>query len=795
MEYILNQISDYILIVDKNGKIVFINDKFLHKLGYNKENLDNLNIKKIINHKEIKLDDILIEKKYTNKEIKFLKSNGKFINLDSYISLSEFKNKQCLFILSKNIEKYSYTKEDLEILLDNIDMATFIKDKNGKYIYASKSMKDVWYKAQDEVIGKYDEEVWDKNTAKTFRESDDDIRNKKVAKLYQQSSKVNGKNILSEDYKAPIYDKNNNLKYIVGSSKSIRLQRLVENCIFKNYSQFITEDFNPYEDMYELFNNLSNNIVNYLNAYGLSILLYDKNKQALIPYIKLKNSKKIFKNIDKIELTKEELIILQEEFPKGFKSKSKLKKPASIPNLHLELDDVSYVGVYPMQFRNELTGILSISYAKGNEPKYNLDDFFYETARKLSMLIRNYKLSSELKLEMQKRKESEEELEMYLSISVDLKAIINSDGFIEKVNNIWEKLLGWSCEEILSMQFLELIHPEDIVLLKELNTMNLKKEKTKHIVIRFLSKNGDYLWIETSLKYINNRKIFLFTGRNITKRKLIEQEKKKLEEAIVLESMRNEFFANISHEFRTPLNIILGTMQLIDKNINTDNITKSNLIKYVKTIKQNSYRLLRLVNNLIDISRIDIGYYKLQLSNHNIIKIIEDITLSVAEYVNHKNIDLVFDTELEEEKLACDPDKIERVMLNLLSNAIKYTDDGGNIKVYLKKVHNNIVVSVKDSGVGIPNDKIKLIFDRFGQANDIFNRRCEGSGIGLSIVKSIIQLHGGDIEVFSEIGKGSEFIFNIPIKKVEENNTIVVCDNKDYHIEKCNIEFSDIYNL
>lgn len=225
------------------------------------------------------------------------------------------------------------------------------------------------------------------------------------------------------------------------------------------------------------------------------------------------------------------------------------------------------------------------------------------------------------------------------------------------------------------------------------------------------------------------------TGIDVTSRKEVEVEKKKLEEAIHLESIRNEFFGNISHEFKTPLNIILGIVQLIDKNIELDNITKENLIRHVDIMKQNSYRLLRLVNNLIDISRIDIGYYNLQPSNYNIVKVIEDITLSIAEYVKHKKINLIFNTDVEEITLACDPDKIERVMLNLLSNAIKYTDDNGDIYVSLNKVNEDVVVSVKDSGVGIPNDKLELIFDRFGQANDILSRRCEGSGIGLSIVK------------------------------------------------------------
>lgn len=145
---------------------------------------------------------------------------------------------------------------------------------------------------------------------------------------------------------------------------------------------------------------------------------------------------------------------------------------------------------------------------------------------------------------------------------------------------------------------------------------------------------------------------------------------------------------------------------------------------------------------------------------------------------------------------SCDPDKIERVILNLLSNAIKYTHDNGNIEVSLKSDTNNVSISVKDSGLGIPQDKLDIIFDRFGQANNLLTRRCEGSGIGLSLVKAIVEMHGGKIKVYSEVGKGTEFIFNIPIKLLDENDKCINnYDNKDFYVEKCNIEFSDIYSL
>ena len=276
----------------------------------------------------------------------------------------------------------------------------------------------------------------------------------------------------------------------------------------------------------------------------------------------------------------------------------------------------------------------------------------------------------------------------------------------------------------------------------------------------------------------------------IKKRKEVEEEKKKLEETIQLESIRNEFFGNISHEFKTPLNIILGIVQLIDKNIELDNISKENLIRHVDIMKQNSYRLLRLVNNLIDISRIDIGYYNLQPSNYNIVKVIEDITLSIAEYVKHKKINMIFNTDVEEITLACDPDKIERVILNLLSNAIKFTDTGGKIDINLYMHNEQVCISIKDTGIGIPKDKTEVIFENFEQLDTTLSRGCEGTGMGLSVVKKLANLNNIKINVESELNKGSEFIITLPNNIVSKN---IKLQDKFAQDEKIDIEFSDIY--
>lgn len=260
-----------------------------------------------------------------------------------------------------------------------------------------------------------------------------------------------------------------------------------------------------------------------------------------------------------------------------------------------------------------------------------------------------------------------------------------------------------------------------------------------------------------------------------------------------------EFFSNISHELKTPINVILSAVQLLffkKGNINSAEFMDQ-LDRLLGIIKQNCFRLIRLVNNLIDISKFESGFLKLELKNHNIVSIVENITLSVSDYIKSKDVNIVFDTDVEERLMAVDADKIERIILNLLSNAVKFTNKGDKILVHVEDNEDAVRISVKDSGVGIPEDKLNTIFDRFAQVDDTLIRNREGSGIGLSLVKSLTEMHGGCIKVKSMLGEGSEFIFELPVRLVDnvyEDETKDMLNN-DSKIDKVLIEFSDIYSF
>jgi PAS domain S-box len=257
--------------------------------------------------------------------------------------------------------------------------------------------------------------------------------------------------------------------------------------------------------------------------------------------------------------------------------------------------------------------------------------------------------------------------------------------------------------------------------------------------------------------------------------------------------MQEEFVANISHELKTPLNVIYSTIQLFNIYFKNGSLEekKDTVLKYISTITQNCHRLSKLINNIVDISKIEAGFYELNLSNNNIVEIVEDIVMSVTDYTTSKGLHIIFDTDEEEKIIACDPEKIERIILNLLSNAIKFTEKGGKICVNIRDRDKFVEISVCDNGIGIDNNYLNLIFDRFKQVDKSLSRNAEGTGIGLSLVKSIVELHGGTIYVESKFGKGSKFTVMLPVRKVTQENMLYSSKmgNKN---ESIKVEFSDI---
>ena len=251
---------------------------------------------------------------------------------------------------------------------------------------------------------------------------------------------------------------------------------------------------------------------------------------------------------------------------------------------------------------------------------------------------------------------------------------------------------------------------------------------------------------------------------------------------------KTEFLSNVAYDIKKPINKIFETNNNLIENKGKYN--SENINNHTRLVKQNCYRLIRLLSNVEYVSRIDNGTCTLELRKCDIVKVVENIVKISKTYTDKKGIDISFKSEVNKKILSLDIDKVEKIILNILSNAIKFTDTGGRIDINLYMENEQVCISIKDTGIGIPKDKTEVIFENFEQLDTTLSRGCEGTGMGLSVVKKLANLNNIKINVESELNKGSEFIITLPNNIVSKN---IKLQDKFAQDEKIDIEFSDIY--
>jgi two-component system, OmpR family, phosphate regulon sensor histidine kinase PhoR len=228
-----------------------------------------------------------------------------------------------------------------------------------------------------------------------------------------------------------------------------------------------------------------------------------------------------------------------------------------------------------------------------------------------------------------------------------------------------------------------------------------------------------------------------------------------------LEAIRKDFVANVSHELRTPISNIQGYAETLLQGAIND---KENIKEFLEIIHSDSRRLATLINDLLDLSKAESGKIMLDLGNHNLESMVNSVFDKVSNTGRAKNIRFEIDVSDNSQTIYCDKDKIMQVLLNLVENAVKYTSENGTIKVKASKKDDFIKVDVSDTGIGISEEHIPRIFERFYRVDKARSRELGGTGLGLAIVKHIVQSHSGEVWVESTPSKGSTFSFTLPIK-------------------------------
>ena len=373
----------------------------------------------------------------------------------------------------------------------------------------------------------------------------------------------------------------------------------------------------------------------------------------------------------------------------------------------------------------------------------------------------------------------EKNYRQFIEMAPDAVVIINEEGIIENWNQQAEIMFGWTEEEVLGLELAQIIIPERY---RQQHSRGLKHflktgegpALNKVIEVSSLKKNSDEFPVELKISPLMIEGKYMFIGfvRDISERKKAEEQFKKLiTEIQKANRMKTEFLSNMSHELRTPLNSILILARLLEENKNQRLSEKE--IEYAKIIQKSGKDLLSLINDILDLNKIEAGKVDLVKEKVYFQQLAENMYDTFNNYVSSKNIQFKIEiaASLKEEYIYSDVIRLQQVLRNLLSNAFKFTGKGGQVtlriveeknkdnltKQSLLKVKRVISFSVLDTGIGIPENKLKLIFDPFQQVDNSISRKYGGTGLGLYITQGIVNLLEGEIKVRSKENAGSEF--------------------------------------
>jgi PAS domain S-box-containing protein len=370
-------------------------------------------------------------------------------------------------------------------------------------------------------------------------------------------------------------------------------------------------------------------------------------------------------------------------------------------------------------------------------------------------------------------RESEERYRDLAENAAELIQSVSAEGRYLYVNRAWREALGYAQEEIPHLNMKDIVATEHLPQCQEVLAEVLEGATINDVETVFVAKNGNKIIVRGSVncrlidgKAVSTRGIF----RDVTARHEIEQ-------------MKDEFVSTVSHELRTPLTSIRGAIGLLAGGVLSADPVKAK--RMLDIAVSNTDRLIRLINDILDIERMESGRIKMEKRTCEIANLIEQAVNSVREVADKARV--MVDAPPARGRLLADGDRIVQTLTNLLGNAIKFSPPGGTVSLRVRHLENDFLFEVKDQGRGIPADKLTVIFERFQQADASDRREKGGTGLGLAISRSIVEQHGGRIWVESVVGSGSSFFFTLPAmgEPVERmvqgipsaNGTILVCDD------------------
>jgi PAS domain S-box-containing protein len=361
---------------------------------------------------------------------------------------------------------------------------------------------------------------------------------------------------------------------------------------------------------------------------------------------------------------------------------------------------------------------------------------------------------------------ADEQTGRFFTLSLEMLCIAGPDGYFKRVNPAF-KVLGYSEEELLSQPFIAFVHPDD----QAATIAEVGKLATGALTIRFENryrcKDGSYknlIWASAP----HPSGTIYAAARDVTESKRVEDERSRLnlllaarnEELIRASRAKSEFLGSMSHELRTPLNAIIGFSELLAQGVAGP--LNADQLEYVGHALEGGRHLLTLINDVLDLSKVEAGRLDLRFESCSLRDLVQSVHDTVSPLAAKKQVELSAQVPGDLPSLQVDPVRIKQALFNLLANAIKFTPAGGRVRLEAKLFGDQLTVSVIDTGVGIKAEDVPRLFRVFEQL-DLGTGTQEGTGLGLALTRRLIELHGGDIQVESEPGKGSRFFFTLPL--------------------------------
>ena len=357
------------------------------------------------------------------------------------------------------------------------------------------------------------------------------------------------------------------------------------------------------------------------------------------------------------------------------------------------------------------------------------------------------RVNGALKAEFEERLRAEGERDRFFDMSLEMLCIAGTDGYFKELNSAWERTLGWTVEELKSRPYAELIHPDDV----GVTEVESRRLRMGGIVLdfenRYRTKDGGYRWLSWRCSPEPEKGLIYGVARDIQDQKEVEQ-------------MKNDFVSVVSHELRTPLTSIRGSLGLLAGGVAGELPAKARSL--VEIAAKNSERLGRLINDILDIEKIESGRMGFRFAPIDLGPLVEQAVESNRAYAEAYGVELRIDGTLPEGRIWADADRVLQVMANLLSNAAKFSPQGGVVAVGVERLEGYLRVAVTDRGKGIPPELRPRLFEKFVQADASSTRQKGGTGLGLSISKAIVERHGGQIGFESEPGVATTFFFELP---------------------------------